>query len=199
MRAFEYLRDKNIKTVLDCGANVGYFTDLILEKLNPDKVFSVEPDSENFYILLENFKNNAKVTCINKAIFYGSSIVGVLGVGDNSQGGYMIKEVENKHKEMYPIVYEYTGKKFECVEFESLGIDAVDLTKIDVEGSEYNIIENSNKIKESRYLIIEWHNHVRNFLDVFIQSNLKNYKTIILTTEGFENDYNHFSLFEKLI
>jgi hypothetical protein len=51
-KAFEYLRDKNIKTVLDCGANVGYFTDLVLEKLNPDKVFSVETDSENFAILL---------------------------------------------------------------------------------------------------------------------------------------------------
>lgn len=111
----------------------------------------------------------------------------------------MIKEVEYKHKEMYPIVCEYSGKKFECVEFESLGIGAVDLTKIDVEGSEYNILENSNKIKESRYLVIEWHNHVRNFLDTFIQDNLKQYKTIILTTEGFENDYNHFSLFERII
>jgi hypothetical protein len=136
--------------------------------------------------------------CINKAIFYGATIVGVVGVGDNSQGGYMIEEVDVEHKEMYPTLYTYPNKKFECIKLEDIDNPIFDIVKIDVEGSEYNIIENSSMIKESRYLIIEWHNHVRSYLDPFINTYLKNFKPLILTNSGFENDYNHFSLFERI-
>lgn len=50
---------------------------------------------------------------------------------------------------------------------ESFNFEKPDLIKMDVEGSEINIIEHSEIVKKCRNLIIEWHDENINYEDFF--------------------------------
>ena len=52
----------------DIGANVGLYTQAILELLPKAKIFSFEPSSKAFAILSEKYSSNQKVTLINSAV-----------------------------------------------------------------------------------------------------------------------------------
>ena len=51
----------------------------------------------------------------------------------------------------------------------------MDFVKIDVEGCEYNIIENSSYLKTVKFIEIEFHNYDINISD-FIRKNLPSHK-----------------------
>ena len=52
------LKDKNIKTIIDVGANIGDYSQMCFEKLNPNKIYLIEPVLKCFNILKDRFKNN---------------------------------------------------------------------------------------------------------------------------------------------
>ena len=54
------------------------------------------------------------------------------------------------------------------------------LLKLDVEASEYNILENSTIIKKFKYLMIEWHHHDRNYIYSFITKHLPQYNLLMI-------------------
>jgi len=63
----EYLKPG--MTVLDIGANIGYYTKLFSKSVgSTGKVFAFEPDDTNFRHLKENTKGLGNVTTINKAV-----------------------------------------------------------------------------------------------------------------------------------
>jgi FkbM family methyltransferase len=54
-KAYSYLeRMQNVSFVIDCGANVGYFSALCLSMFPNCTVVALEPDKENFNILMRN-------------------------------------------------------------------------------------------------------------------------------------------------
>ena len=53
-----------------------------------------------------------------------------------------------------------------------------DLIKIDIEGAEYNVIENSTIVKQAKYLYIEWHMRTNLEIERFIFDHLSNYKEL---------------------
>lgn len=80
-------------------------------------------------------------------------------------------------------------------------MENVDLIKFDIEGSEYNVIENSKLLKHIKYIIIEFHpfgmkeqeviknlpqpgqfgraEYLKKFTDSFIKKHLPNHKIIV--------------------
>ena len=122
---------KDGMTVVDIGANLGYFTVIAAGRVGPlGKVYSYEPDSRNFKLLKENIAvNNFKnVTAIPIAL---SDCAGTreLFFGDNQ------------------CTHSFSDKKgagiFESVptdtldnSLKSLGSSKVDIIKIDIEGAE---------------------------------------------------------------
>ena len=137
--------------VYDIGANVGAWGDIVLTEFPVKKLYSFEPEEENFSFLSERLNRDSCVN-INKGIFYGKSESIAYGKGDNNCGGYFVGGLKP-----FGISGYSTGKVFELVELESLDIEKPDLIKIDIEGSELNLIEHSTILKECKKLIIEWH------------------------------------------
>jgi len=112
--------------VVDGGAYIGDTIFCFLER-EPQikKIFSFEPDKENFHKLLRSFKGNKKVTVVNKALW---SENGTLRFFSGLKGGSYVSE--------------NSGTEIECVSLDSFFVHKPPptLIKLDVEGSEKEAI-----------------------------------------------------------
>lgn len=133
------------ETWLDAGGNVGAFT-LLACSLGVEKVITFEPDPFSFEILKKNIELNGfqnKVELHNKALVHNDSKQAFLFVG---------------HKNMFwrnSLVKNWNGKgvKVECVKFEEVVPNNI-CAKIDIEGAEMLILENTQKIFKK--MVFEW-------------------------------------------
>lgn len=131
-KAFEWKKGMRF---LDIGAHIGRYT--VRAGLNigdEGRVIAVEPNSENFKLLVENLRLNSLQNCTPLNIAAYSS--------DTQLPLYMgVDSAKNSIK-------EDTGKGYCTVQAKTLdhvladaGLDGVDLIKIDVEGAEYDVLE----------------------------------------------------------
>lgn len=165
-----------LNLVLDIGANYGDFFDLVKHKTIKKYVY-FEPDVVNYKRCVKKMQDYDFVEGHNCGIFYGKRESLVQGIGDNNDGGYMVSEIDTKFKDDIwggRLVY-YQDKVFKLKELEEVISEPCDLIKIDVEASEYNIVENSKIVKESNNLMIEWHNQPSSFIIEFISQHLPNH------------------------
>lgn len=153
----------NIKpgnTVIDIGANVGYFTVLgALLVGNKGKVIGYEANSDIFPLLQDNISMNwltQQTTLINKAI-YSKNTKLEFYVSNKFQGDSSINRCSTNEI----LESSYTKRTVEAVSLENelMSIGKIDLLKIDIEGGEYHaflgMIEliKQNKIKK---IVFEW-------------------------------------------
>jgi FkbM family methyltransferase len=180
-------QETDIKTVFDLGCNLGAFVTLVNSKIKTiQEIIAFEPDIDNFnYIKNANYE---KLAIYNVGIFYGATECTVNGVGDNNIGGYMVSAIEDNHTNIWGSkIVEYPNKKFSLQKLEDFTIGKeLDLIKIDVEASEYNIIDNSTSLKEFKWIIVEFHNHDLPFYSKYVDEKLSStHKTITHTDTHF--------------
>lgn len=186
-KTLSFLNNVSIQTILDIGASSGVATLMFLELPQVKRIHCFEPDEVNFGLLYENVKAYEQVLVYNFGIYYGATESGVVGIGDNSPLGYML-ELETKEHDFPTGTVRYEGKKFKLTTIEYVIPAPVDLIKLDVEGSEYNIIENSTLLKQTRYLIISFHNHPEDYVKKFIAGNLQRYNTVLFASKDTYSD-----------
>ncbi len=156
------------ETWMDCGGNVGAFTLLACSK--GAKVTVYEPDPYNCEMIEKNLKLNGFEAEIKQAALVHNDIKEVvLFIGNNNAvwRNSIVKKWNNK------------GIKVPCVNFDEAAKN-FDNCKMDIEGAEMLILENTNKIFEK--LVYEWSFDIDrniNRLRILIEKQKKNYKTII--------------------
>lgn len=140
----------NNSTILDIGANVGDVTDMLIKTYDP-KIYCYEPNIGCYKHMVSRFKNNPKIKIFNFAVsnFTGKTFL------------YFHKKAKNisEFNQRSSLKKEKDGldinKKIEvsCVDIKNIldQHNRIDLIKIDIEGSEYEImpeiIKNKDKIK----------------------------------------------------
>lgn len=159
--------NNNIKNFIDIGANVGGVIKALdnLDYLkNIEKIILFEPDNENYqfcYGLINNLKTkypNINFDIIKEGIYYGKTEAEVYHCGDNNIGGYFIDDdINHKNKLCSHLPRLSCNKIFKLCELEYYVNFDIDCIKIDIEGSELNLIENSQILKKSKFIILEWH------------------------------------------
>lgn len=180
----ETLRIGNIKTAVDVGASTGIFLMFLLGISSLQKIYCFEPDEENFKMLQQNADGLGEgVDLYNIGIYYGLKESGVVGTGDQSPLGYMVDAVKKDHDFRWGTT-PYEGKKFKLTTLEKVIKTPVDLIKLDVEGSEYNIVENSTLLRKSKYLQISFHNHPGTYVENFLHRMLPEYSLITFESSG---------------
>lgn len=125
--------------VVDVGASVGLFTELIMNK-NPKHVYCLEPYEPHFEVLKRNMSIYPNVTCIN------------LGISATPGINYLDNGIDVN---VVPA---------DCVTFNQftklLGIEEIDFLKLDCEGGEYDIITPDTYqdiCQVAKYISGEWH------------------------------------------
>lgn len=157
-------------TAVDIGANIGSHAILLGKRLNNSgKVIAIEPEQKNIKILNENISLNRlnNVLVIKKACFFKKGktffYLAKKGYGEHS----LIKKDNNSDK------IEINIDKLDNI-IKDLNIRKVDLIKLDVEGSEANVLRGAKKIlkRDHPKIIFEaWNDDylkkVKNILEKF--------------------------------
>jgi FkbM family methyltransferase len=151
-----YELDK-METVLDIGANSGLFSFLCINK-GAKKVYAFEPNQES----LQNLNHIVKginVEVIDKAVYTKDQDLKFYIDPTNTTIGSVSKDhiVKNGNVLEEIIVPAVSLKTF----FTENNIDRISLVKMDIEGAEYDIIENleSEVFKKIDSFLIEYHDN----------------------------------------
>jgi FkbM family methyltransferase len=124
---------------VDVGANIGAVS-LFVDSFNKDreddnkiKVYAVEPEPNNLYLLNQNIQNNPteNITIVSNAIWHEETMVSISNRGGNSS----IVDLEEDSSEVLAITLETL--------FSTYNIEEVDVMKIDIEGAEFDLIINT--------------------------------------------------------
>jgi len=141
--------------VIDCGANIGYYTLLFSELVGKSgKVFAFEPDPANFSLL----QKNLKVNNVNNVVALN------LAVSDKNGEDILFLDKNNVgHNRMYSEGDKDKDKiKINCVKLDDYFKNfkrEINLIKLDIEGAEGKAIKGSlNLIKKNKdiKLILEF-------------------------------------------
>lgn len=161
-KVLNFIKERKIRNVLDVGGCTGKVSETLL-KLIPtiENITIIEPIEENYNFILNSLKNNSKIKVLQNALFYGQDYI-QLGQCDDNVGGWSYAHSGNQTKEIKTITLE--------------SFLDIDFLKLDIEGAEKNIIENSSIIHSIPYIEIEFHFELLNNWENYIKENLKNHK-----------------------
>ena len=127
---------------MDCGGNVGAFALLACSK--GAKITVYEPDPFNCKMIERNLKlNNFDAEIKQAALVHNDTKEIILFIGNNGNvwRNSIVKKWNNK------------GIKVPCLNFD-LEAENFDCCKMDIEGAEMHILENTNKVFKK--LVYEW-------------------------------------------
>ena len=133
-KVYDNLDLDNCKTVLDIGANVGLWTKYILTR-NARKVYCFEPNKKALEHLKFGLRNDSNATIVEKAVYKEDATLKFYINDENSLTSSVLPE--SGHSPSYNV---------DAISLENAinltGEDKIDLVKIDIEGAEFDIIEN---------------------------------------------------------
>lgn len=160
---FEILEEalkKKPKKIFDIGACVGGWSYVVRQHTDA-KIEAFEPFNENYGKLVKNIEETKMdVTPHNFGIYYGKTEANASWRGSNI-GAIFVDEIDTT-------MCMPAGQVFQLKTLEEVTKTRPDLIKLDVEGAEKNIIENSKMLQEVPQIIIEWHfNGVENAEEYF--------------------------------
>lgn len=135
--------------VIDVGANIGYYTILLADKIGPSgKVYAFEPDSKNFEILEKNIEINklSNVILVKAALSSQKGVKKLYKSAENYGDHRMFgKEKKRENEEVKTVKLDDFLKNKE---------KKVDFLKIDTQGWEPAVFDGAKEIVEKNKPII---------------------------------------------
>jgi len=143
----------NPHVIIDGGANIGKFTNLIYKNIPNSKIFAFEPVQKTFDILSENTINIANKILINKGLFSDNCTKEINIFKSNTHSS--IYEIENKNYKPIEKIKIILIKGDDFVKENN--INFIDFLKLDLEGAEYDaILGFENMISENKIRLIQF-------------------------------------------
>ena len=150
------------KNFLDIGANTGAVIQSFNRHAKFEKVFAFEPIASNVDMMTEVLKQtlhtSVETYMHTNAVYYGLEKAKAMTCGDNNTGGMFLDQVKHTGNSNGEGIE--TDIIFDCCTLEEkMPYDVIiDICKIDVEGSEWNILENSDFVRKNvRNILLEYH------------------------------------------
>jgi len=168
-RAGEIIQDVG-GVILDVGAHAGYFALWAIAQNSEAKIFCLEPIKANFDFLKENIKENKakNIKAENVALYKETGQVSIF-LSEDSHNHSLLPISENKEIVKAVSFADFVKKN---------KIKNISLLKMDIEGGEYEIFQNST---------VEISTITENIFLEYHQTESKNFKVIenILRQNGF--------------
>jgi FkbM family methyltransferase len=143
------LPPENVRVVLDCGANVGITSLFLAAQYRNARIYSIEPDPDNFALLKRNVCQERRILPIYGAIV-GYRRKQVYLTTDSPAWGNSIGTSNNKNG---VAVKAYTIDEI-CQENE---LTHIDLLKVDIEGAEKELFANGHFLERVGCGVVELH------------------------------------------
>lgn len=137
---FSDIKCNDPNVIIDVGAYIGTSSIYFAKKYPNAIIYAIEPEKNNYELLLKNIKGFGKIIPIKSAI-WGSNQEREIFNRFTGHWGYTISETSNKN--------ESTKQFVKCLTISDIigkyEINTIDILKLDVEGSEKSILDNSEK------------------------------------------------------
>jgi FkbM family methyltransferase len=148
-REYNLTEDIKPKFIIDAGANIGLTSLFFADKYPDAKIFAIEPEKENYNMLLKNCSQKQNIIPINKALWYNNEPV--FFAKSNSKNSHFVSG-NNENGELVETI---------CISalIDQYAINKLDILKIDIEGAEKDIFsKNADEwLPKVKYLLIELH------------------------------------------
>jgi FkbM family methyltransferase len=139
--------------ILDLGANIGYASVYFAARWPQARILAVEPATGNLGLLEKNTRPWNRITCLQAAVWSHPSWVQVANPKD-AANAFRMSEAHDAREENIPA---HTISQL----IERQGCKQLDLLKMDVEGAEAEIFQNSTEwLARVKVLIIELHDRI---------------------------------------
>jgi FkbM family methyltransferase len=162
-----FLRDKKIQSFLDVGGCTGEVVKIFFSQIPTMKeAVILEPVPVNFDYIQNRFKDDWRVKIINKALHYGAETIS-LGQSDGNIGGYNMNS--QNHTTQF--------NQLPTITLENL--PKYDFIKIDIEGGERNVLENTTCLSEFKYIAIEFHDDMATTWTELIEKYIPTHKIAV--------------------
>lgn len=143
--------------VFDVGGYLGDFTDAIYKKYGC-QIYLFEPVPSFYDECVKRFSNNPSITCLNYGL--SSSSGGLDIILDNDSSSFMINENRGVcHRAQVRSVSEAVA---------DLGIQRIDLMKINIEGGEFDLLPaaiDSGLIERIKFIQVQFHQFIPGALE----------------------------------
>lgn len=150
---------ETICTILDVGSNAGITSLLFSQKFQQAKIFAMEPESRNYEALLANVvlnKAESRIIPLNLAAWSLEVELSLSPFRDNRQWSFSFSPASQGTSRVKALPLGNVLKQ--------IGVETIDLCKIDIEGAEREIFLNDTHLgdflKQVRYLVMEVHRDV---------------------------------------
>lgn len=155
-----------LESVIDIGANVGLFTELVLRK-GANKVKSIEINDVAIDIFKVLHSNNENVELITNAVSKGDGEIEIFIDPENS----LVSSIFSNHTSNL-----INSKTIKTIGLNDLVKEQTSLVKMDVEGAEFDIFEGVSieTLKKIDFLLMEFHDNFGGILRDNILSKLEN-------------------------
>lgn len=170
-----------MKTIIECGANLGFDTQKLYESYPDAKIFAFEPTIELFTeVLYPKFKNNPNIQLYPFAIDSKNGFTKFNVAGQSDWGCSSIHEFSDDIGEKWPdrpdfkVTHSYLVPTITLFDFcKSYGIKEIDYLWIDTQGNDFNVLQSlGEKIKDVKAgkcevaLEVELYKNTQNKLDI---------------------------------
>jgi FkbM family methyltransferase len=186
-KKYDKFLNRKFENVIDVGANVGVFSKYLLEKKLTKDITAIECDTLALKDLIRNFDTDDRVKIISKALSASKQPVTFYQSKDNPVISSTLPPDKLKHH-MAGVKgdNQYT---VETITIEDLTeqYEYIDLLKIDIEGGEYDVIENTDDkcFKHINSLLIECHffedDYLEKYKKLFSKLNKNGYEIVEYT------------------
>ena len=135
------------KVIVDAGAYIGLSTSFFATRYPDATIIAIEPDEENFELLVRNTTRHSNVHTVRAALWAESGSVSLMDPGHGAWGLRLLESDESSAVDAEAI-HLPGSRSVRAVTITEIirdyNLEKIDLLKVDVEGSEKEIFANAN-------------------------------------------------------
>jgi FkbM family methyltransferase len=180
---------KKDKVIVDLGANEGLYVLKMKENSPNAKIIAVEPNPEAFRILKKNVETNnlSDVMLVNSAVSSKNGKVNFEIIKGSTEVGALklYEKFENRGEIRKISVTSITLEKL----FNMFNLNKIDLLKMDVEGTELEILKSAESIlPKIKKVVVEYHGAQKTKKGVIKLMLKRNFKMLLMEKNKFFGD-----------
>lgn len=143
---------KKVETIVDAGANVGYSAAFFAKAYPQAKVYALEPEPQNYDLLVKNTSSLSNVVPLNCALWKSS---GELYLQNTSAESYAFQFGDSPTTEVKVDSFSIPDL------MNSFAIKNIDILKIDIEGAEKELFSgNTDWVDQVETIYVEVHDRI---------------------------------------
>lgn len=161
LRTYQIRMTPNPKVIVDCGANLGFASIFYAHRFRKCRIYSVEADAGNFAICARNVRPYRRITAIHAAVWCREENLTVYEPEIERSGGWALRVGREPPRQARRVLGQVRGRRLEHL-MQELGIDFIDLLKVDIEGAELELFTDAaGWIDRVGVIVVEVHEHFR--------------------------------------